>query len=325
MTNTFWQKTKEIISEFVTETRESLDWAATEIRKQYYISALKDLTKEYPVTALKTNSLLYFLDHENYKLEEMQFGMVPDPLYDAIKAIKNPDKNCPDFVEPPDTTYFRVVAKGTQGNSAASPVNKFENGVVTTISNSIIVWDSGFTDTQLSVGVVITKDGNSYRVVDGFSGKLDITEQLDVITKLSSQYPDAVVGILNKANGAALFHLLQSKIPNIQQIETYFSEGTRLENIKKEGRLLFDFGYDEEREIAINYGVEYLYNQSLNSFTDVDLTDLKQGDYLSNRFGAPEFETEAETDAFKFVEMKQNISDDGLNEPRYPYDTEPSA
>jgi hypothetical protein len=37
------------------------------------------------------------------------------------------------------------------------------------------------------------------------------------------------------------------------------------------------------------------------------------------------FETEAETDAFKFVEMKQNISDDGLNEPRYPYDTEPSA
>jgi hypothetical protein len=37
------------------------------------------------------------------------------------------------------------------------------------------------------------------------------------------------------------------------------------------------------------------------------------------------FETEAETDAFKFVEMKQNISEDGLNEPRYPYDTEPSA
>ena len=39
----------------------------------------------------------------------------------------------------------------------------------------------------------------------------------------------------------------------------------------------------------------------------------------------PAFETEAETDAFKFVEMKQNISDDGLNEPDYPYDTEPSA
>jgi hypothetical protein len=300
MTNKFIKP----IKEFLEITRENLKWAASEIQHQYFLSTLRDIEKKYPEMHTEVEA---FTEH----LDAIFYGIT--------------DEDCPDFVETSDTTYFRVVAKGTQGNSAASPVNKFENGVVTTISNSIIVWDSGFTDTQLSVGVVITKDGNSYRVVDGFSGKLDITEQLDVITKLSSQYPDAVVGILNKANGAALFHLLQSKIPDIQQIETYFSEGTRLENIKKEGRLLFDFGYDEEREIAINYGVEYLYNQSLNSFTDVDLTDLKQGDYLSNRFGAPEFETEAETDAFKFVEMKQNISDDGLNEPRYPYDTEPSA
>jgi hypothetical protein len=105
MTNTFFDKAKEILSEFLAETRESLDWAAIEVRKQFYISVLKGLTKEYPVTALKTNSLLYFLDHKNYKLEEMQFGMVPDPLYDAIKAIKNPEKGCPDFVEPPESEF----------------------------------------------------------------------------------------------------------------------------------------------------------------------------------------------------------------------------
>ena len=108
---TFLNEAKQIISEFIAETRESLDWAATEIKRQYYISTLKDLTKDYPVTALKTNSLLYFLDHENYKLEEMQFGMVPDPLYDAIKAIKNPDRDCPDFVEPPDDSAFETEAE----------------------------------------------------------------------------------------------------------------------------------------------------------------------------------------------------------------------
>ena len=85
--------------------------AVTEIKRQYYISTLKDLTKEYPITALKTNSLLYFLDHKNYKLEEMQFGAVPDPLYDAIKAIKNPEKDCPDFVEPPDDFAFETEAE----------------------------------------------------------------------------------------------------------------------------------------------------------------------------------------------------------------------
>lgn len=101
---TFLTEAKQIISEFVSETRKSLDWAATEIKRQYYIKTLKNLTKDYPVTALKTNSLLYFLDHENYKLEEMHFGMVPDHLYDAIKAIKNPEKDCPDFVEAPERT-----------------------------------------------------------------------------------------------------------------------------------------------------------------------------------------------------------------------------
>jgi len=108
MTSTFFSKAKEIISKFIEDTKDFLDWSATEIKRQYYIETLKDLTKDYPETALKTNSLLYFLDHENYKLEEMQFGMVPDPLYDSIKAIKNPAKDCPDFVEPPDNFAFET-------------------------------------------------------------------------------------------------------------------------------------------------------------------------------------------------------------------------
>jgi hypothetical protein len=56
-------------------------------------------------------------------------------------------------------------------------------------------------------------------------------------------------------------------------------------------------------------------------FYDIDEVPLDCPDFVE----APEFETEAETDAFKFIEMKQDISDEGLNEPDYPYDTEPSA
>ena len=275
MTNTFLNEAKQIISKFLSETRESLHWAKTELLRQYHLSILKEIKETYPTT---------------YPY-----------IYTIYKIVDRPaqDENCTAIAEAPEH------------------------------NNSIIVWDSGFSDTQWSVGVVIVKEGNSYRVVDGISAKLNITDQLESIAKLSSQYPDAVVGILPKANGAALFSLLQSKLPNTQKLETYFGSGTRLQKLKDESRLLFsvaDFEYYEEWELAIACGIDYFYSQSLSSFTDVDLADLKEGDRLTNRWGnAPEFETEAETDAFKFVEMKQNISDDGLNEPRYPYDTEPSA
>ena len=296
---TFLTEAKQIISEFVSETRESLRGAKTELLRQYHLSILKEIKETYPTT----------------------YPYI-DTVYKIIDGLSQ-DEDCLDFVEAPEH------------------------------NNSIIVWDSGFSDTQWSVGVVIVKEGNSYRVVNGISGKLNITDQLESIAKLSSQYPDAVVGILPKANGAALFSLLQSKLPNTQKLETYFGSGTRLQKLKDKGKLLFsvaDFEYYEEWELAIACGIDYFYNQSFSSFTDVDLTDLKEGDRLTNRWGNtpedgfglpdtyertniqsdfaiddPAFETEAETDAFKFVEMKQNISDDGLNEPRYPYDTEPSA
>lgn len=297
MTNKFWQETKEILSEFIYETKEYAAWVAKEVKRQYHLSILKEIALTYPETTLNVNK--------------------------AYEIVDGVPLDCPDFIESPERT------------------------------NSIIVWDSGFSDTQWSVGVVIVKEGNSYRVVNGISGKLNITDQLEAIAKLSLQYSDAVVGILPKANGAALFSLLQSKLPNTQKLETYFGSGTRLQKLKDKGKLLFsvaDFEYYEEWELAIACGIDYFYNQSFSSFTDVDLADLKEGDRLTSRWGnAPEdgfglpdtyertniqsnfaiddpaFETEAETDAFKFVEMKQNISDDGLNEPRYPYDNEPSA
>ena len=251
MTNTFLTEAKEIISEFVSETRESLHWAKVELLRQYHLSILKEIGETYPDVAQYT---------------------------ETATAIIDKTFDVPDFVEAPERT------------------------------NSIIVWDSGFSDAQWSVGVVIVKEGNSYRVVNGITCKLNIADQRATLANLSSQYPDAVVGILNKFNGVALYHLLQAQIPNIKQLETYYSEGIFLENIKKEGRLLFDFEYDEEHEIAINYGVEYLHNQSLRDFTDIDLTDLKEGDRLTNRWGNdPAFETEAETDAFKFVEKMEEL------------------
>jgi hypothetical protein len=283
MTNTFFDKTKQILSEFLAETRESLDWAATEVRKQFYISVLKGLTKEYPVTALKTNSLLYFLDHKNYKLEEMQFGMVPDPLYDAIKAIKNPEKDCPDFVEPPE----RV--------------------------NSIIVWDSAFSNTVYSVGVVLAKEGDSYRILDYIRDKLEIIGQLQEIRNFVSKYPEAKVGIVPQANGAAILRLLQSEFPDIVEAKLALGDRAKLGQAIMERKLLTvppSFNEFDEWKRIVNWGIGYL---AIDSLTNVDLTDLKEGDRLTNRWDNDStFETEAETD-------------DGLNEPRYPYDNEPSS
>ena len=93
MTNTFLTEAKQIISEFISETRESLHWAKTELLRQYHLSIVKEIKETYPTTYPYIDTVYKIID-----------GLAQDDV--------------------PDATYFRVVAKDTQGNSAASPINK---------------------------------------------------------------------------------------------------------------------------------------------------------------------------------------------------------
>ena len=308
---TFLNEAKRISSQFFRATKSLASDAVIELTYQYHFAVLRQIGKTYA------------LEEEAEKLTE--------------RIKDNDDRGC-NFSSPSDwleeqlatpspvDTYFRVVAKDTQGNSESSPVNKIENGVVTTISNPIIVWDSGFFDTQWSVGVVLVKEGDSYRILDYIRDKLEIIGQLQEIRNFASKYPEAKIGIIPQANGAAILRLLQSEFPNIVEAKLALGDRTKVEQAIMERKLLTvpsSFNEFDEWKRIVNWGISYL---AIDSLTNVDLADLKEGDRLTNRWGnAPEFETEAETDAFKFVEMKQNISDDGLNEPDYPYDTEPSA
>lgn len=109
-----------------------------------------------------------------------------------------------------------------------------------------------------------------------------------------------------------------------KQIISEFVSETResLHYVKTE--LLRQYHLSILKEIKETYPTTYPYIDTVYNIID----RLAQDEDCPNFVEAPDesaFENEAETDAFKFVEMKQNISDDGLNEPRYPYDTEPSA
>jgi hypothetical protein len=76
MTNTFWQETKEIISEFIYETKEYAAWAKREIVRQYHLSILKEIALTYPETTLYINK--------------------------AYEIIDGVPLDCPDFVEAPE-------------------------------------------------------------------------------------------------------------------------------------------------------------------------------------------------------------------------------
>jgi hypothetical protein len=214
------------------------------------------------------------------------------------------DEDCPDFVEAPDDS-----------------ANKFENGVVTTISNSIIVWDSGFSNTVYSVGVVLAKEGDSYRILDYIRDKLEIIGQLQEIRNFASKYPEAKVGIVPQANGAAILRLLQSEFPDIIEAKLALGDRTKVEQAIMERKLLTvppSFNEFDEWKRIVNWGIGYL---AIDSLTNVDLTYLKEGDRLTNRWGNDSaFETPEETEFFN-----SKIANDGLNEPDYPYDNETSA
>ncbi len=287
---TFLTEAKRILSEFVSETRESLHYVKTELLRQYHLSIIKEIKETYPTT----------------------YPYI-DTVYKIVDGLAQDDA--------PDTTYFRVVAKDTQSNSAASPVSKLENGVVTTIANSIIVWDSGFADTVYSVGVVLAKEGDSYRILDYIRDKLEIIGQLQEIRNFASKYPEAKVGIVPQANGAAILRLLQSEFPDIIEAKLALGDRTKVEQAIMERKLLTvppSFNEFDEWKRIVNWGIGYL---AIDSLTNVDLTNLKEGDRLTNRWGNDSaFETPEETEFFN-----SKIANDGLNEPDYPYDTEPSA
>jgi hypothetical protein len=254
---TFLTEAKQIISEFVSETRESLHWAKTELLRQYHLSNLKEIALTYPETTLHINK-----------------------AYEIIAGVA---LDCPDFVEPPER------------------------------ANSIIVWDSAFSNTVYSVGVVLAKEGDSYRILDYIRDKLEIIGQLQEIRNFVSKYPEAKVGIVPQANGAAILRLLQSEFPDIVEAKLALGDRAKLGQAIMERKLLTvppSFNEFDEWKRIVNWGIGYL---AIDSLTNVDLTDLKEGDRLTNRWDNDStFETEAETD-------------DGLNEPRYPYDNEPSS
>jgi hypothetical protein len=271
------------IKTFLKLTRENLEWVANEIQHQYFLSTLRDIEKKYPEMHTEVEA---FTEH----LDAIFYGIT--------------DEDCPDFVEAPDDS-----------------ANKFENGVVTTISNSIIVWDSGFSNTVYSVGVVLAKEGDSYRILDYIRDKLEIIGQLQEIRNFASKYPEAKVGIVPQANGAAILRLLQSEFPDIIEAKLALGDRTKVEQAIMERKLLTvppSFNEFDEWKRIVNWGIGYL---AIDSLTNVDLTYLKEGDGLTNRWGNDSaFETPEETEFFN-----SKIANDGLNEPDYPYDNETSA
>ena len=109
-----------------------------------------------------------------------------------------------------------------------------------------------------------------------------------------------------------------------KQIISEFVSETResLHYVKTE--LLRQYHLSILKEIKETYPTTYPYIDTVYNIIDRLAQDENCPDFVESPDDSA-FETEAEADAFSFVEMKQNISDDGLNEPDYPYDTEPSA
>jgi hypothetical protein len=79
MTNKFWQETKEILSEFIYETKEYAAWVAKEVKRQYHLSILKEIGETYPETQLYTDKAYSIIDAPN-------------------------DENFPDFTKAPEHT-----------------------------------------------------------------------------------------------------------------------------------------------------------------------------------------------------------------------------
>jgi hypothetical protein len=75
---TFLTEAKEIISEFVSETKESLRWAKTEIVRQYHLSIIKEIKETYPTT----------------------YPYI-DTVYKIVDGLSQ-NEDCPDFIEAPE-------------------------------------------------------------------------------------------------------------------------------------------------------------------------------------------------------------------------------
>lgn len=103
-----------------------------------------------------------------------------------------------------------------------------------------------------------------------------------------------------------------------------FIEETRESASWFKAELLRQYHLSILREISSTYPTTKPYIDTVYEIVDGLAQDENCPDFVESPDDSA-FETEAEADAFSFVEMKQNISDDGLNEPDYPYDTEPSA
>ena len=82
MTNKFWQETKEILSEFIYETKGYAAWVAKEVKRQYHLAILKEIALTYPETTLNVNK-----------------------AYEIIEGVL---LDCPDFVESPEESPDNV-------------------------------------------------------------------------------------------------------------------------------------------------------------------------------------------------------------------------
>jgi hypothetical protein len=78
MTNQFLTEAKRILSEFVSETRESLHYVKTELLRQYHLSIIKEIKETYPTT----------------------YPYI-DTVYKIVDRLAQ-DEDCPDFVEAPE-------------------------------------------------------------------------------------------------------------------------------------------------------------------------------------------------------------------------------
>jgi hypothetical protein len=78
---TFLTEAKRILSEFVSETKESLRWAKAELLRQYHLSIIKEIKETYPTT----------------------YPYI-DTVYKIVDRLAQ-DEDCPDFVEAPEDGF----------------------------------------------------------------------------------------------------------------------------------------------------------------------------------------------------------------------------
>ena len=138
----------EPIKTFLEITRENLKWAASEIQHQYFLSTLRSMERKYPELHTEVEA---FTEH----LDAIFYGIT--------------DEDCPDFVEPPEEIYFRVVANDTEGNSGISPTSKIDrNGTVTNV-DLINLKEGDYLSNRFSAPEFETPEETEY-----FANKLDI-------------------------------------------------------------------------------------------------------------------------------------------------------